>query len=119
MQRELKATYDKLRPGQNTKVFCISNKLYWDHRERSKVLSLPWLTLSGVLEVRKYCISIVANTQRLAATRYMKDEIPALLSQVDLWVQSGARTADEERRESLCRALDDAETQLSRVHKVW
>ncbi|KAM5358468.1 hypothetical protein ACJZ2D_015255 [Fusarium nematophilum] len=96
------------------KVFCVSNKDYWDQRQEPKQTSLPFLQLSGILLVRKHCISIVANSQRRIATRYMKDQIPALLAQVNLWVQSGARTAGEEQREALCRRLDEVERRLRR-----
>ncbi|KAF4415669.1 hypothetical protein FACUT_13229 [Fusarium acutatum] len=70
------------------------------------------LDLSGILQVRKHCISIVANSQRRIATQYMKDKIPALLADIELWVQSGARTASEERREALCQTLDRVERRL-------
>ncbi|SCV48300.1 uncharacterized protein FFFS_08512 [Fusarium fujikuroi] len=43
---------------------------------------------------------------------YMKDQIPALIADIELWVQSGARTASEERREALCQTLDSVERRL-------
>lgn len=115
VRKELKGIYDSQVPGNDVKVSCISNKIYWDHREQPKADSLPWLKLSGILEIRKHCISIVAHRQRQAAQRYMRDDIPALLAQISLWVQSGARTASQERREALCRVLENTEKQLRKV----
>ncbi|KAF4971538.1 hypothetical protein FZEAL_9822 [Fusarium zealandicum] len=112
--RELRGRYNERVATDEIKVFCVSNKDYWDHREEPKQTSGPFLQLSGILQVRKYCISIVANSQRRFATQYMRDQIPALVAQVDLWVQSGARSASEERREALCRTLDEVERQLRR-----
>ncbi|KAJ4328907.1 hypothetical protein N0V84_000695 [Fusarium piperis] len=111
--QELRSKYNE-RVATEIKIFCVSNKDYWDHRGEHKTQSTRFLQLSGILQVRKHCISIVANSQRRIATRYIKDQIPAFLAQVDLWVQSGARTASEERREALCRMLDDVERQLRR-----
>jgi hypothetical protein len=93
----------------------ISNEIYWQHRATNKSEAMRYLDLSGILQLRKHCISIVANSQRKIATQYMKDQIPALLADIELWVQSGARTASEERREALCKSLDAVERQLRRV----
>ncbi|KAM0427908.1 hypothetical protein ACHAPT_007367 [Fusarium lateritium] len=112
--RELRDKYNSRVATDEIKIFCVSNKDYWDHREQPKTKSTRFLQLSGIFQVRKHCISIVANSQRRIATRYIKDQIPAFLAQVDLWVQSGARTASEERREALCRRLDNVERQLRR-----
>lgn len=116
MTQELRSKYNE-RVATEINIFCVSNKDYWDHRGEPKTQSAPFLRLSGIPKVRKHCISIVANSQRRIATRYIKDQIPAFLAQVDLWVQSGARTASEERREALCRSLDDVEGQLRRVRR--
>ncbi|RSM10793.1 hypothetical protein CEP52_003372 [Fusarium oligoseptatum] len=112
--QELRNKYNERVATDEIKIFCVSNKDYWGHRDEAKAISTRFLQLSGILKVRKHCISIVANSQRRIATRYIKDQIPAFLAQVDLWVQSGARTASEERREALCRRLDDVERQLRR-----
>ncbi|KAM5378181.1 hypothetical protein ACJA88_005915 [Fusarium oxysporum] len=90
----------------DSRVFCVSNTIYWQNRTARKSEAERYLHLSGILQVRKHCISIVANSQRRIATQYMKDQIPALLADIELWVQSGARTASEERREALCQTLD-------------
>ncbi|RKL46889.1 hypothetical protein BFJ72_g2628 [Fusarium proliferatum] len=98
-----------------SRVFCVSNTIYWQNRTARKSEAKRHLDLSGILQVRKHCISIVANSQRRIATRYMKDQIPALLADIELWVQSGARTASEERREALCQTLDSVERRLRKV----
>ncbi|EXK95623.1 hypothetical protein FOQG_04173 [Fusarium oxysporum f. sp. raphani 54005] len=96
----------------DARVFCVSNTIYWQNRNARKSEAERYLHLSGILQVRKHCISIVANSQRRVATQYMKDQIPALLADIELWVQSGARTASEERREALCQTLDSVERRL-------
>ncbi|RKL48075.1 hypothetical protein BFJ70_g2433 [Fusarium oxysporum] len=100
----------------DSRVFCVSNTIYWQNRTARKSEAERYLHLSGILQVRKHCISIVANSQRRIATQYMKDQIPALLADIELWVQSGARTASEERREALCQTLDSVERRLRKWH---
>ncbi|KLO87985.1 Uncharacterized protein LW93_5151 [Fusarium fujikuroi] len=95
-----------------SRVFCVSNTIYWQNRTVKKSEAKRHLDLSGILQVRKHCISIVANSQRRIATQYMKDQIPAFIADIELWVQSGARTASEERREALCQTLDSVERRL-------
>ncbi|KAF4944710.1 hypothetical protein FGADI_12485 [Fusarium gaditjirri] len=89
-----------------------ARKQNYDFETARKSEAKRHLDLSGILQVRKHCISIVANSQRRIATQYMKDQIPALLADIELWVQSGARTASEERREALCQTLDSVERRL-------
>ncbi|KAI5461911.1 hypothetical protein BGZ63DRAFT_423233 [Mariannaea sp. PMI_226] len=104
------------RPGFDgeLKIFCVSNKDYWLNRETDRGPELPALRLSGILEMRKHCISIVASSQRRITTRYMKDKIPALLAQIELWVRSGAGTADAERKETIRRNLNHLKVHLER-----
>ncbi|CAG9972550.1 unnamed protein product [Clonostachys byssicola] len=94
------------------RVFCVSNKLYNDKRNEPKDRALPYLKLSGIIDLRKHCISIVAQAQRRVVVQFINDEIPALLSKIQLWVQSGARTADQERRIAIIAALDNIEREL-------
>ncbi|CAH0050893.1 unnamed protein product [Clonostachys solani] len=96
------------------RVFCVSNKHYNDKRNEPKDRSLPYLKLSGIIDLRKHCISIVAQAQRRVVVQFINDMIPALLSKIQLWVQSGARTADQERRIATIAALDNIERELRR-----
>lgn len=45
----------------------------------------------------------------------MNDDIPALLAQVELWVQSGASNATVERRAAIRESLGELERRLRRV----
>lgn len=97
------------------KVFCTSNTLYWEYRSRPREEGLQGLNLSGILAVRRSCIAIVADSQRRAATRYIRDQIPALLAQLQLWVQSGAGTAGAEHKEAVRKVLGDLEAAINEV----
>jgi hypothetical protein len=105
---------DKI-PGDDLAVFCVSNKDYWKTRNLPRDVSRALLELSGILEVRKHCISIVADSQLRAATRYMEQKIPALLDSLHLWVQSGCGTLSAERKKAIRDTLDMAERRLRRV----
>ncbi|KAK7422488.1 hypothetical protein QQZ08_009478 [Neonectria magnoliae] len=114
IKRKLQLQYSSKVPTGEVRVFCVSNKNYWDHRENPREAALPYLHLSGILEVRKYCISIVANSQRRIASRYMNHNIPDLYAQIQLWVQSGAGSADAERKEVVRHTLNRLETRLKK-----
>ncbi|KEF63679.1 uncharacterized protein A1O9_01657 [Exophiala aquamarina CBS 119918] len=105
----LQATYQNRIPGGNLPVFCVSNFEYWEHRTTPKMEALPFLRLSGILEVRKYCLSLVAEGQLCAAIEYMTVAIPALLGSVELWVQSGSGSLSAERKQAIRNTLEEIE----------
>jgi len=94
------------------KVFCVSNADYWEHRASPKDDALPFLQLSGILSVRKHCISMVASSHLRAAMKYLNDDIPVFLGDIELWVQSGAGSVDAERREEIRQTLSTVEASL-------
>lgn len=113
--RILEETYHNVIPRGQLNVFCVSNADYWEHRLMPKEAALPFLRLSGILDMRRHCISILANSQLRAATEYMKVRIPALLNDVQLWVQSGAGGIDAERRRAIQHNLDEVERELHQL----
>ncbi|KAJ4310045.1 hypothetical protein N0V94_008631 [Neodidymelliopsis sp. IMI 364377] len=99
-------------------VFCVSNKLYWENREKPAASALPYLRLSGILELRRYCIGIVAQS-RLDATRaFIRDEIPAFLGSVELWVEAGAGNASAERKQQILDAVAAIQRELNEVCRL-
>ncbi|KAI0128678.1 hypothetical protein BJ170DRAFT_594512 [Xylariales sp. AK1849] len=101
-------------PGGELKVFCVSNTDYWLKRDLPKNESLPQLQLIGILAVRKHCISIVADSQLRSATKYIQHDITALLSDVELWILSGAASAGAEQKQAIRETLDAVEARLRR-----
>jgi len=101
------------------RVFCASNVLYWKYRHvMPKEKAVPFLQLSGIVGIRRHCIAIVSESQLRIATAYLEDRIPDLLSNLQLWVQSGsAGSANAERKEAVRRTLDAMESRLRRVSK--
>ena len=71
---------------------------YWKYRLRPLEIARPVLALSGIIEVRKHCVSIVAQSQFRASNHFMRVEIPALLRSIEMWVRSGAGDITTERR---------------------
>ncbi|KAK3367927.1 hypothetical protein B0H63DRAFT_490012 [Podospora didyma] len=100
-------------PGSNLSVFCASNTMYWKHRhERPSERALPFLQLSGIIGIRKHCMALVSESQLRIALKYMLDDIPDLISRVELWVQSGAGSVDAEQRQIVRTELNALEDQL-------
>ncbi|KAH8883504.1 hypothetical protein GQ53DRAFT_699385 [Thozetella sp. PMI_491] len=112
---ELEKTYATKIRNNTLRVFCVSNILYWENRDRYQAEALPFLELSGILGLRKHCISIVAEAQYRAASLYMSHEIPTVLNSVQLWVESGSGSLTAERKASIRNALDKVDIVLKEL----
>lgn len=102
-------------PGGSLKVLCVSNTMYWKHREKPRDMFLPFLKLSGIIALRKHCVAMVAASQLRIATNYMNNDVRSLISSVELWVHSGAGTETAERKAVVRETLDMIEQRLRRV----
>jgi hypothetical protein len=105
---------ERVCPG-TFKVFCVSNDDYWMLRNKPGDIARPLMQLSGIIAVRMHCISIVAESQLRAVKRFIRDSIPAILSEITLWVQSGAGSVSAERKQSLRESLSALESRLKTV----
>lgn len=76
---------------------------------------MPLLNLSGILNLRKHCLAIVAESQLHAAKQYMHNGVPALLGSLQLWVDSGAGSADAETKQSIRATITRTKEQISAV----
>ncbi|KAJ0313980.1 hypothetical protein Brms1b_007305 [Colletotrichum noveboracense] len=113
--KKLQASYrDKVRGGI-VHVFCISNTEYWSKATLPKDEAIPSLQLSGIIALRKHCLSIIADSQLRLATKFVTNDIPALLGEAGLWVESGAGSANAEQKSAVRRTLDKIERQLREV----
>jgi len=100
------------------KTFCVSNKIYWDNREKPATASSRYLKLSGILELRRYCIGIVAESHLRATKEFIKDEIPAFLGSVELWVEVGSGNASAERKQQILDAVSTIQQELDEVRSL-
>ncbi|KAI1113747.1 hypothetical protein F5Y14DRAFT_451759 [Nemania sp. NC0429] len=95
--------------SQEIAVFIVSNTMYWKHRKEPQDLAVPWLQLSGIPSVRQYCMGIASGSQFAAASRFLRDDVSALLNTIGLWVRhedgSGSTTTDRTRLEALEREM--------------
>lgn len=98
-------------------VFCVSNRLYWDERHKPRDVALPSLQLSGILALRSHCLKIVADSQLSIAKSFIHNDIPALLGEATLWVESGAGSACAEQKRQIHDTLNIIEARLKRVRK--
>ncbi|KAK4249146.1 hypothetical protein C7999DRAFT_39705 [Corynascus novoguineensis] len=106
VESELQALYRDKIPGGVLYVFCASNTLYWDKRNlRSRVRALPFLELSGIVAIRRHCMALVSESQLRAASKYLRDDIPNLLSNIKLWVRTGLESADAGRKQAVQKAI--------------
>lgn len=71
--------------------------------------------MSGILDLREHCLDIVAESQLRAAKHFMHNSIPALLGSLQLWIDSGAGTADAEMKRSIRETIKKTKRQISSV----
>ncbi|PYH84639.1 hypothetical protein BO82DRAFT_304125 [Aspergillus uvarum CBS 121591] len=100
--------------GNNARVFCVSNKLYADHRFIDIDEANGYRALSGITELRRYCQSVPADAQLRATVIYLKNEVPALLGSINQWVLAGSSGITVARAELLRGVLVEAERTLER-----
>ncbi|KAL4757106.1 uncharacterized protein BDW70DRAFT_143918 [Aspergillus foveolatus] len=103
----LKRTY-----GDRTRVFCVSNTLYSDHRTQEPDRANAYIQLSGIRDLRRYCQSVPADAQLRATKEFLQTQVPALLGSVSLWAAAGSDTVTHTRAEVLRGVLSDAEQVL-------
>ncbi|KAH6842290.1 hypothetical protein B0I37DRAFT_381596 [Chaetomium sp. MPI-CAGE-AT-0009] len=93
----------------------FDNTLYWEKRDsRPLGVTIPFLELSGIVTIRRHCMGLVSESQLRIATTYLRDDIPNLLSRIELWIQSGAGTANAEKKRAVQEALGQLEDELRR-----
>lgn len=115
VQDDLQKAYRNKIPTKQLTVFCVGKTYYWSDRDSPKDKSADRLNLSGVIQLRRHCMSIVSEAQYQAATRYMETQVPAALNLVQLWVQSGSGSASAERKQATLDALDKMDKSLRTV----
>ncbi|GJC81467.1 nuclear GTPase SLIP-GC [Colletotrichum liriopes] len=117
VSKELQKEYSPKVPAGTLHVFCVSNTEYWAKRRLAKDEALPSLHLSGILALRKHCLAIIGDSQLSIATKFVANDVPALLGDVALWIESGAGSASAEQKQAVRRTLDKVERKLKRVNK--
>ncbi len=101
--------------GSSLKVFCVSNLIYRDNRDKPREEALLHLKLSGILAVREHCVGVVAEAQYRAALLYIQHKVPALLDNIRLWVEAGSGSLSAERKLAIRNAVEGAERELKKV----
>jgi hypothetical protein len=100
---------------QGVKVYCVSSKLYGDHRLDSGEQTREYIQLSGIPGLRQYCQSVPAEAQLRATSGFLTNRVPGLLLSLNQWVLAGANPVTVERAATLRRVLDEAQRTLQAV----
>jgi hypothetical protein len=97
------------------RIFCVSNKVYWNNREKPHDVAMPYLTLSGILDLRRHCIGVVAQSRLRAIRILIKDEIPAFIGSISLWVEAGFGDPSTESKKQILDAVSTMQQELDEV----
>jgi hypothetical protein len=115
VSRRLREEYRNHPVASSLRIFCVSNNIYWDNREKPPDVALPYLNFSGILELRRYCIGVVAQSRLDATRKFIKDEIPALLGSIELWVDAGSGSASAESKQRILDAVHAMQLEMDKV----
>ncbi|KAH7071874.1 hypothetical protein BKA63DRAFT_492539 [Paraphoma chrysanthemicola] len=116
VSRRLRREYRTHPIAASLRIFCVSNNVYWDNREKAKDVALPYLRLSGILELRRYCIGLVAQSRHRAIQVFIKDQVPALIGSIDLWVEAGSGNASAESKQRILDTVSAVQRELDKWH---
>ncbi|KAJ0426006.1 hypothetical protein BJY00DRAFT_272728 [Aspergillus carlsbadensis] len=94
------------------KVYCVSSKLYSDHRRDSGEQTHEYIRLSGIPELRQCCQSVPAKAQLRATSGFLTNHVPGLLLSLNQWVLAGANPVTVERAATLRGVLDEAQRMM-------
>ncbi|KAH7406760.1 hypothetical protein DE146DRAFT_404176 [Phaeosphaeria sp. MPI-PUGE-AT-0046c] len=111
----LRQTYRAYPVAASLQIFCVSNQAYWDNRKRPADVALPYLTFSGIIELRRYCIGIVGQSRLQAIRTFIKDDIPALVGSIELWIEVGSGSVTAESKQSILDAVDDIQQEFDQL----
>jgi hypothetical protein len=117
VEQSLRQTYRNHAAGARLNISCVSNTLYEDNRQAPAEDAQPFLQLSGIPALRRHCIGIVADSHLQATVEYIKNEVPAFVGSVELWLQAGSGTASVERKEQILSAVDAIQTRLDEARR--
>ncbi|GFG18592.1 hypothetical protein IFM61606_00016 [Aspergillus udagawae] len=116
LRRNRRVTEALSRAWRNqARIFCVSNKLYSDHRTNDPEQANGYLELSGITELRRYCQSVPADAQLRATESFLQNQVPALLGSLTQWALAGSDSVTASRAEVLRGALNEAEQTLQRA----
>ncbi|KAF1955086.1 hypothetical protein CC80DRAFT_493422 [Byssothecium circinans] len=125
VSRRIQDEYRDHPASANIRVFCVSNNMYGDNRNSPISQARPHLDLSGIIDLRRYCVGLVAESHLRTTKAYIVDEIPAFLSSVELWLQAGSGSATAERKQQILEVvaavhndLDELTSPVSQLEKL-
>ncbi|KAK4220911.1 hypothetical protein QBC38DRAFT_493173 [Podospora fimiseda] len=110
---ELKKRYQVSTTAEvELQVHCVSNTHYWDHRHDPKDKAMPYLELSGIISLRRHCVSLVSQEKYRLVKRYLQGEIPGFLGEMELWIQAGTTSAQGEEKKLIREIVEEISSVL-------
>lgn len=107
---------DSLKKKYNgAEIFCISNRLYSEHRHDSREFAEAYISLSGVRKLRRYCQKLPAEAQFRTTAGFLEHQTPAFLGSLNQWALAGSDDVTAERVTTLRQILLEGEEVFHQV----
>jgi hypothetical protein len=115
VSRRLREQYRAYPNAGSLRIFCVSNKLYSNNRNKLATAALPYLNWSGILELRRYCIGMVAQNQLHIVRKFILNEVPAMLGSLELWIEAGSKDISVDSKNQIIDTVSDIQHTLDEV----
>lgn len=92
--------------------------MYWQERDKPAQRALPFLELSGIIELRRYCIGMVAESHLGETVQYINGDIPVLLDSAQIWVDASLGDASAERKQQILDIVSAIQRELDMVKEA-
>ncbi|KAI9698042.1 MAG: hypothetical protein M1836_004395 [Candelina mexicana] len=101
--------------GRSLSVFCISNTLYMDNRDREREHDLL-IQASGIRKLRRFCHKVSARAQFRVANHFLGVRLKDMVQRVQMWLTGGSQATmpnDTTIQKLLVSLRDELQTEVS------
>lgn len=119
VSRGLQQKYVKDPAAGSLQIFCVSNKMYEEKRHGLAAEAKPYLQLSGIIELRRHCMGISAESHLRQTKEYINHRIPAFVASLELWAQTKLGNTSEERNQQVLQVVSAAQKYIKKVREVF
>ena len=117
--RNRRTTRELVAKHTDIKVFCVSNRMYADHRRRSGRRQAPsYIELSGIPRLYQYCQLVPAEAEFQFVSTFLGHRVPAVLSSLRQWTLTGQDEITAERARDLRQVLQETRRVLEEARTI-
>ncbi|CAI6339181.1 unnamed protein product [Periconia digitata] len=115
VSRGLRKKYAEHPAARNLQIFCVSNTMYEEKRHDLVAEVKPHLQLSGIIELRRHCMGISAESYLRQTKEYINHRVSAFVASLELWAQTSLGDMNEERNQQVLQVVSAAQEYTNKL----